>query len=91
MARRELVSETIHDTAQYVNNSAELSHEPTRVRGRGMRRFKPAGQAQGCLAAHAAVCNLFNLARYLASAETYRYFQRHALRRGKKLWQCRGN
>ena len=61
-----------------MNNSAELSHEPTRVRGRGMRRFKPAGQAQGCLAAHAAVCNLFNLARHLASAETYRYFQRHA-------------
>ena len=40
VAHRELMPETIHDTTQYANNRAELSHQPTRVRERGMRRFK---------------------------------------------------
>ena len=40
VAHRELIPDTIHDTSQYANNRAELSHQPTRVRERGMRRFK---------------------------------------------------
>ena len=40
VAHRELIPETIHDTSQYANNRCELSHEPTRVRERGMRKFK---------------------------------------------------
>jgi putative transposase len=40
VARRELMSDVIHDTSQYANNRAEQSHEPTRVRERVMRRFK---------------------------------------------------
>ncbi|MDH3390053.1 MAG: IS6 family transposase [Gammaproteobacteria bacterium] len=39
VAHRELIPDTIHDTSQYANNRAELSHQPTRVRERGMRRF----------------------------------------------------
>ena len=39
VAHRELIPDTIHDTAQYSNNRAELSHQPTRARERGMRRF----------------------------------------------------
>ena len=34
VAHRELIPETIHDTSQYANNRAELSHQPTRVRER---------------------------------------------------------
>jgi len=34
VAHRELIPGTIHDTSQYANNRAELSHEPTRVRER---------------------------------------------------------
>ena len=45
VAHRELVPDTIHDTSQYANNRAELSHQPTRVRERGMRRFKSMEQA----------------------------------------------
>ena len=59
VAHRELIPETIHDTTQYANNRAELSHEPTRVRERGMRKFKSMHQAQRFLNAHAAVYNLF--------------------------------
>ena len=73
VAHRELIPESIHDTSQYANNRAELSHQPTRVRERGMRKFKSMRQAQRFLGAHAAVYNLFNLGRHLVSAENYRY------------------
>ena len=55
VAHRELIPNTIHDTSQYANNRAELSHQPTRVRERGMRRFKSIHQAQRFLNVHAAV------------------------------------
>lgn len=77
VAHRELVPETIHSTRQYENNRAEQSHEPTRVRERGMRRsdvseFKSVRQAQRFLNTHAAVSNLFNLGRHLVYAQHYR-------------------
>jgi putative transposase len=68
----------MHDTTQYANNGAELSHEPTRARARGMPKFKSMEQAQRFLDAHAAVCNFFNLGRHLVSAETYRHFRLRA-------------
>ena len=84
VAHRELSGapspETIHNMEKYANNRAELSHQPTRVRERVMRRsdvseFKSVKQAQRFLNTHAAVYNLFNLGRHLVSAETYRYFR----------------
>jgi putative transposase len=72
VAHRELIPDTIHDTSQYANNRAELSHQPTRVRERVMRRFKSTLQAQRFLSTHAAVYNLFNLGRHLVRAEHYR-------------------
>jgi len=72
VAHRELVPDSIHDTSQYANNRAELSHQKTRVRERIMRRFKSMVQAQRFLSIHAAVCNLFNLGRHLVSANYYR-------------------
>jgi putative transposase len=72
VAHRELTPGAIHDTLHYANNRAELSHQPTRVRERGMRRFKSALQAQRFLGIHAAVYNLFNLGRHLVSARHYR-------------------
>lgn len=75
VAHRELNPETIHNMEKYANNRAELSHQPTRVRERGMRKFKSVKQAQRFLNTHAAVYNLFNLGRHLVSAETYRYFR----------------
>jgi len=73
VAHRELTPDTIHDATQYANNRAELSHETTRVRERGMRKFKSMHQAQRFLGTHAAVYNLFNLGRHLVSAENYRF------------------
>ena len=73
VARRELIPEVIHVTDQYANNRVEQSHEPTRVRERGMRKFKSVGQAQRFLGVHAAVQNLFNLGRHLVRAQHYRH------------------
>ena len=78
VAHRELIPDTIHDTSQYANNRAELSHQPTRVRERVMRRFKSMQQAQRFLTVHAAVYNLFNLGRHLVSAKNYRFFRLRA-------------
>ena len=78
VAHRELIPDTIHDTTRYANNRAELSHQPTRVRERGMRRFKSTQQAQRFLTVHAAVYNLFNLGRHLVSAKNYRFFRLRA-------------
>ena len=80
VAHRELVPGTIHKMEKYANNRAELSHQPTRVRERGMRRsdvseFKSMKQAQRFLDIHPAVYNLFNLGRHLVSAEIYRCFR----------------
>ena len=72
IARREEMSEVIHVTDQYANNRAEQSHEATRVRERGMRKFKSMRQAQLFVTAHAAVSNLFNLGRHLVRTQHYR-------------------
>ena len=79
VAHRELMPDVIHDTARYANNRAEQSHEWTRVRERGMRRFKSSNQAQRFLSIHAAVYNLFNLGRHLVGAEHYRNLRASAL------------
>ena len=71
-AHRALIPEAIHSTKQYENNRAEQSHEATRVRERGVRKFKSVRQAQKFLSAHAAVSNLFNLGRHLIRAQHYR-------------------
>ena len=72
VAHRELIPETFHSTKQHENNRAEQSHEATRVRERGMRRFKSMKQAQRFVTAQAAVQNLFNLGRHLVRAQHYR-------------------
>ena len=79
VAHRELMPDVFHTTARYANNRAEQSHESTRVRERGMRKFKSSKQAQRFLSVHAAVDNLFNLGRHLIGAEHYRSLRIRAL------------
>ena len=78
VAHRELIPDTIHDTSRYANNRAELSHQTTRVRERGMRKFKSLQQAQRFLNVHATIYNLFNLGRHLISAKHYRLYRLRA-------------
>jgi putative transposase len=80
VAHRELMPDVTHNTERYANNRAEQSHESTRVRERGLRRFKSPKQAQRFLSAHAAVYNLFNLGRHLVRAEHYRNLRISAIK-----------
>ncbi len=89
-APRELMPDVVHDTTQYANNRAELSHQPTRVRERGMRWFKSADQAQSFLNTHAAIYNLFNLGRHLISAKHYQFFRARSLPLGYNGHLCLG-
>jgi putative transposase len=78
VAHRSLIPGAKHNTEQCANNRAELSHQPTRVRERVMRRFKAITQAQRFLDSHAALYNLFNLFnlnRHSLCRRTFKLFQ----------------
>jgi putative transposase len=70
-AKRKILPGVTHDTQQYANNRVELSHQPTRMRERQMRRFKSPGQAQRFLSAHG-ITNLFRVGRHHMSSSNHR-------------------
>jgi len=61
-----------HRQHKGLNNRAENSHEPTRVREKVMRRFKSARQLQRFAHAHGQVSNLFLRCRYNHNAQQKR-------------------
>ena len=71
-ALRTIMPSVNHDTEQYANNRAEVSHQPTRQRERQMRRFKSPRQAQLFLSVHGVVLNLFRLSRHRLKAVHHR-------------------
>jgi len=71
-ASRTILPGVTHDTQQYANNRAEISHLPTRMRERQMRRFKSARQAQYFLSLHGVVRNPFCIARHLLRSTHHR-------------------
>ena len=71
-AKKEVMPSIEHRQHKGLNNRAENSHQPTRRRERGMKRFKSAGQAQRFLYAHDGVNNLFHLRRHRLTASEYR-------------------
>ena len=77
-AHRTIMPSVAHDTSQYANNRAEVSHEPTRQRERGMRRFKSMAQAQRFLSVHGITQNLFRVGRHLLRAANQRMLRARA-------------
>ena len=65
-------------TDRYANNRAEQSHEATRFREHGIRRFKSTVQAQRFLGVPSAVYNRFNLGRHMVRARDYRALRHRA-------------
>ena len=86
-AHRELVPDSLHVTDRYANSRVEQSHEATRFRERGMRRFKSDIQAQRFLDVHAAIYNVFNVGRHLVRACHYRMFRDRAFASWKSAVQ----
>ncbi len=79
-AHRTIMPSVVHDTSQYANNRAEVSHQPTRQRERQMRRFKSAGQAQRFLSVHGVIQNLFRVGRHLVSSSNHRMLRDRSFR-----------
>jgi len=71
-ALREIGLTIKHNTRQYENNIAEISHQKIRQQQRQMRNFKSIKHAQIFLANHGLINNLFRNQRHLAKASTYR-------------------
>jgi putative transposase len=71
-AKRDVLPGVEHRQSRYLNNRAEVSHQPTRRRERQMQRFKSPRQAQQFLSSHAPIHNLFQLRRHLLTASEHR-------------------
>jgi len=71
-AKAEVMPGVEHRQHKGLNNRAENSHQPTRVRERVMRRFKSAGHAQRFLSAFGIISSHFKPRRHLLTAEQYR-------------------
>src|SRR6185437_1092996 len=71
-AKREIFSGVEHRQSRYLNNRAEVSHQPTRRRERQMQCFKSARHAQRFLSIHSRIHNHSQLRRHRLSASEYR-------------------
>jgi putative transposase len=71
-AKAEIMPGVEHRQHKGLNNRAENSHQPTRVREKVRRRYKSAGQAQRFLSAFGIIASHFRPKRHLLAAERYR-------------------
>jgi putative transposase len=71
-AKRKILPKVEHRQSRYLNNRAEVSHQPTRRRERQMKRFKSARHAQRFLSTHSRIHNHFQLCRHHLSANQHR-------------------
>ena len=71
-AKREILPGVEHRQHKGLNNRAENSHQPTRLREKKMRRFKSAKQGQRFLSAFGPITGHFQLHRHHLHAEEYR-------------------
>jgi putative transposase len=71
-ANKQVMPSVEHRQHKGLNNRAENSHQPTRVRERRMRRFKSPGQAQRFLSAFDPIRGHFHPKQHQLSATRYR-------------------
>ena len=71
-AKREILPGVEHRQHKGLNNRAENSHQPTRLREKKMRRFKSAKQAQRFLSAFGPISQHFQPGRHRLGAREYR-------------------
>ena len=79
-AKREILPNVEHRQSRYLNNRAEVSHQPTRRQERQMQRFKSIRQAQCFLSTHSRIHSHFQLRHHLISAADYRSLRETAFR-----------
>jgi len=84
-AKREIMPGMEHRQSKYLNNRAEVSHQPTRRRERQMQRFKSARHAQRLLSIHSRIHNHFQLRRHRLTADQHRTARDAALRTWREV------
>ena len=84
-AKRKILPGVEHRQSRYLNNRAEVSHQPTRRRERQMQRFKSARHAQRFLSSHGQIHNLFQFRRHLLSAPEHRAARDRAFQRWRDV------
>ena len=67
-AKQMILPHVEHRQSRYLNNRAEVSHQPTRRRERQMQRFKSARHGQRFLSTHSRIHNHFQLRRHRLTA-----------------------
>ena len=72
VAHRAVMPSVEHRQSRYLNNRAENSHQPTRIRERVMKRFASPGQAQRFLFAFSHIREHFRPRRHLIRAPQWR-------------------
>jgi putative transposase len=72
-AHRQVMPSVEHRCSKYLNNRAENSHQPTRLRERAMKRFTSPGHAQRFLSAFSGISPHFRPRRHKLTAGDYRY------------------
>jgi putative transposase len=78
-AKREILPAVEHRQHKRLNNRAENSHQPTRLREKKMRKFKSAGHAQRFLSAFGPIYEHFKPRRHRMNAQDYRAMLRSRL------------
>ena len=84
-AKRKILSGVEHRQSRYLNNQAEVSHQPTRRRERQMQRFKSPRHAQRFLSSQGQIHNLFQLRRHLLTARDHRAARDRAFQRWRDV------
>jgi putative transposase len=84
-AKRDILPGIEHRQSRYLNNRAEVSHQPTRRRERQMQRFKSSRQAQRFLFTYSKIHNHFQLRRHRIDADEYRAVRDAAFRPGRDV------
>ena len=84
-AKRKILPGVELRQSRYLNNRAEVSHQPTRRRERQMQRFKSARHAQRFLFMHSHIYNHFQLHRHRLTANEYRAARAAAFHRWRDV------
>jgi len=78
--KREILPSVEHRQSHYLNNWAEVSHQPTRRRERRTQRFKSARHAQHFISTCACIRSHLQLCRHRVTANEHRVARDAAFR-----------
>ena len=84
-AKREILPHVEHRQSRYLNNRAEVSHQPTRRRERQMQRFKSPRHAQRFLSINSRIHNHLQLRRHRPNATDHRIARDVAFRAWREV------